>query len=364
MTIGEVDQALVERGHDGLDLLDRRKPKEDPYPFPRVHETVECRADELLYGDPYDSLNTVYHPSRYHVIARMWLRDDINKRMYILWTGPSGGCNMEVRSKSGRWEPRQFEGVGSTGEFLPCYERLRTMARTELRRMAGFLLDTRNYRERSSARVIDGKVHVFTETYNYSVPEWGEYYLMERVGGDYELSVSGRGQFMGRYLTPEDYEEYYGTVVPKPAATHASLEEVRAAAGDRSLSWTERDKMRLRAAAFERMKDKVDAFADDLRAGKVRIANIESVNGGMPYDVRFGALVAYGLTEEFGCTYDEEGEINATGTNAVDVSIPDGSSMMLTLDDLANGFGLGLGTPQEIAAFLRENGSLDIVDLL
>ena len=61
---------------------------------------------------------------------------------------------------------------------------------------------------------------------------------------------------------------------------------------------------------------------------------------------------------------DDANEICATSTPSIGVVLADGPTIQLSLDDLTSGFELGLGSPEEIAAFLKENGTLSIVDLL
>ena len=366
LTIEQINRRLVARGFEELDVIDRRGPSYaslSQCPFRVSKESVVCEVDELLYCDPYDSLETVYHPGRYHILATMWVRDDVERRLFVLRAEPTGRFSMDTYTHD-TWKPEGFKSIDETGVFRPCFERLQGKAREELARMANRLHDTRNYRSRRSARVIDGSVHIFLERYNYAVPEWGEYYLMDYSDGEFRLSVSRQSQFMGRYLSAADYEKYYGRGLPKAKELYRSTEEIQEKVDAPSLSWNKKEVLKLRLAAYKRMSEELEAFVGDLRAGKAHICNAEAIFGGVYYDYRFGVLESFGLTEAFGCVRDDANEICATSTPSIGVVLADGPTIQLSLDDLTSGFELGLGSPEEIAAFLKENGTLSIVDLL
>ena len=61
------------------------------------------------------------------------------------------------------------------------------------------LNDTRNYKERIGASIIDGKEHIIYETYNYDYPERHEYFYMDYYDSNYILKISKNSIFMSEY---------------------------------------------------------------------------------------------------------------------------------------------------------------------
>ena len=83
LTIDKINERL--KHFPKLDIIDHRKREnnEKPqYPFRVVKTSVEWRTDELIYGDPYDSLDTAYN-RLCRVYAFMWL-DDNGRKGYKL----------------------------------------------------------------------------------------------------------------------------------------------------------------------------------------------------------------------------------------------------------------------------------------
>ena len=190
LTIDAINKKLREKFFPELDIIDHRQRNafERPeYPFRVVKTSVKCQMGDFVYDDPYDSLDTVY--SRLcRISAFMWL-DDNGIKIFKLCAEPAGFLSCTEYSVKDEWY-HEYDILEDTGIFKSCFIELQKSALAEQRRMAELLRDTRNYRERSSAKVIENELHVFYETYNYTVPELGEYYLMDYVNGKYTLYVS------------------------------------------------------------------------------------------------------------------------------------------------------------------------------
>ena len=303
----------------------------------------------------YDSLETAYYRMCY-TSAFMWL-DDNGRHKYKLYASLRGSMPLLGYIMDGE-EIKTFLNIDDSGKFKDCFDELLKMARSEQRKYAAFLNDTRNYQERVSAKVINNDLHIFYETYNYRVPELGEYYLMDYVNGIYTLYVSHSSRFMMYYLSPNDYRELFGRISNKPEETYSSIDAIEKAI---EASRVERKEIiHLRIKAFNNAKGKIDSLIERLKTGGAHIRNYDMIFD-LPYDV----LKYYNVTNEFQCTYDNQyGEINNIGVDKSMILLKDGRQAELSFENLCDGFQLGLNSIDEIYDFLNKHGTLKITDII
>ena len=357
LTIDEINEKLRGEYFPELDIIDHRKRKDTvkpDYPFTVLKKRVECRTEDLINGDLYNSLDTAYSVP-YMIFASMWL-DDNGKKGYKLEAHNYGylSCT-EYPQKSVL--PHLYKSINETGVFKSCYEELHRIIKSEQKRIHDILNDTRNYHERISAKVIENELHVFYETYNYTVPELGEYYLMDYVNGEYTLYVSHESRFMRYYLSKQEYLNLFGRLSDKYDEEYSSVEQIDNAA---AVSLDRERIIRLRVWAFRNAQDKVNSLIDKLKSGQEHIRNLKYI-----YDCELDVLFYYKVEEDFQCSYDPEfGEINGIGNDKVSVKLPNDNQIELTFDDLCAGFSLGLNSIDEVGVFLLEHKTLKISELL
>ena len=357
-SIDEINDKLKVDYFPRLDIIDHRRKREEmktTYPYTLVRKRVEYRTDDLIFGDHYDSLDTVYCRLG-RVYAYMWL-DDNGHRGFKLCAEPNGLLSCTDYPMKGKWY-HTYNSPDDAGIFRGCFMELQQMALIEQRKMAEYLDDTRNYHERISAKVINNELHVFYETYNYSVPELGEYYLMDYVNGVYTLYIAHKSRFMRFYLPAENYIELFGKVSDKTEEEYESIEEIETAIKDAKTD--RKEIIRLRLRAFHKAQDKINSLIDSLKLGKAFIRNI-----GMIYDNEYDVLSYYKVTDTYQCSYDTDyGEIDGIGIDKATFTLSSGSQIELTVADLLAGFKLGLSSIEEIGVFLLEHRTLEISDLL
>ena len=360
LTIDAINEKLKEEYFSELDIIDHRKKKKmvaPEYPFKVVKKWVECRTDDLIYGDQYDSLDTAY--SRLcRIFAFMWL-DDNGRKRYELLAEPDGFLSCTEYPINEEWY-RKYDSPEDAGEFKNCFIELKRMALAEKKRMAELLRDTRNYHERISAKVIENTLHVFYETYNYTVPELGEYYLMDYVNGEYTLYVSHESRFMRFYLSAQEYLDLFGRSSDKydDEEHYSSVEQINSTVA--AVRPDRKEIIRLRVRAFHNAQDKVNSLIDKLKSGQAHIRNLKEI-----YDNELDLLSYYKVEEAFQCSYDPEyGEINGIGIDSVSVKLHNDMQVDLSFDDLRAGFRLGLSTIEEVGAFLTAHKTFDLAELL
>ncbi len=358
LSIESINQRLIRNNYPPLDCVDRRGGNTEDrvqYPYTLLKKRVECHTDNLYYGDPYDSLQTAFQPDRYDVVAEMWLTDEVNKRGYKLTADTANRYMREdypFREKS----IHLYHDLNETEEFRDCFIELKSMAMSELKTMANYLRDTRNYRERKSAGIIDNHLHVYYETYNYAVPEFGEYYLMDYSDGVFTLSVSKESRFMQLYLSNGVYASLYGKAESSTIEEYSSVEEIK-------LYYSDKHKdemlMKLRISAYKKMKAEMEIFIQKLKDKEIHMRNYDQI-----FDERYAVLQFYRVADAFDCEYDEEGFITNVRKEYVEFRTVTENKIQLSVADLEKAFELGLDTIDEIAAFLSQSGTLEISELL
>ena len=357
LSFDELNEYLFNQTGTYFDVIEHRDGNTNnktTYPFTVLKKRVECRTEDLINGDLYNSLDTAYSVP-YMIFASMWL-DDNGKKGYKLEADNYGylSCTEYPRKSV---LPHLYKSINETGVFKSCYEELHRIIKSEQKRIHDILNDTRNYHERISAKVIENELHVFYETYNYTVPELGEYYLMDYVNGEYTLYVSHESRFMRYYLSKQEYLNLFGRLSDKYDEDYSSVEQIDNAA---AVSLDRVRIIRLRVWAFRNAQDKVNSLIDKLKSGQKHIRNLKYI-----YDCELDVLSYYKVEEDFQCSYDPEfGEINGIGNDKVSVKLPNDNQIELTFDDLCAGFSLGLNSIDEVGVFLLEHKTLKISELL
>ncbi len=340
-SISLINQCLKERGYKELDVIDDRKSRKSTVPE-KPHEAedrfvvkgirVECRLDEQVFGDQYDSLATEYDPGRYVITSWLWLKEKGSGRDYQICAMPHGNYLLvDPRVQSISESFHTFQSLEETGDFRKHFENAQTYARQELRQKAAVLNDSKNYQNRISASVIDDSLHIYTETFNYSIPECQEYLFLDYSDGKFRFSVSKQSRFMEHYLSPEEYKSNFGPPKSEELFTCSSEEDFNRAI-EEEYDYAKCAIMKWRLSAYHRMKNQITEFAKRL-IGDTFIVNPELI---IEHDIDL---------HQYFHIYDE-------------------SQPWLEETDLQNGFTLGLKTLDQIQKFKEKNGSLEIKKIL
>lgn len=367
ISVDAVNVRLQQNGYPILDIVKSRARKgketslvyQKAFPYEVRRKNVRTLVDNMLYGDPYESLSTAYDFHRYRCVATMWLDDNLNKKQYKLTAELDGKYFLEILPFPDAPEIpfRSFKSLDETGEFRDCFLELQSMAKSEQRHMEEYLNDTRNYYERISAGILNDSIHVYFEKYNYAIPERNEYYLMEYIDGIYRLSVSHNSQFMSKYLTSGEYREHYGKAESMLVQTYDSIEEIEALSNTHHLPQESKEVLKLRKIAYRKMKLVIDKYLDKLRARIVFVRNLERI-----WDDQDRVCAYYGLEKEFRCKLDDEcGDFMTAELESADIMDSDGQKVIINLSDLRRAFELGFKDAAEICRVIRKKGSIDSV---
>ena len=350
-SLERINQELLILGQDPLHVVDKKNPAEkaetsiakERTNFILLEQKTETRIDEIVLGDWQDSLMTEYFPGRYRIISEFLVKSSDGRRYHRILVEP-GSINTysemliddenSIRNKNKtallQWDypttnglPKEFNTLEETGELKGFFMIAYNQAIQERLRLTQTLNDSRNYHNRISAKVIDGILHIFTETYNYDFPEKSEYYLMDSFMNRNILFVEKTSCFMLLYLTTEEYQTYFESIPDRGEERYESAEEIIMKRMETDAP-VERVILGSRLAAYNRLKDQIDEFKPKLNKS-VFIRNPD-----LAIDEETTIYDYYGLKPDSG--YSEE--------------------------DLMQAFALGLDTIYEIELYRQKSGAL------
>ncbi len=354
LTIAEINQRLLRNGFPELDIIDHRpstKPasKKNNAPYRLLKKQARTFSDDLIFGDQYDSLDFEYSLFRYRCIAEMWLDDSKQKRVYHLSAGTHHDYIMNIQGKN-LFDIKSFKNLEDAGIFKDYFLELEGMANHELKKMYAILNDTKNYQTRISAGICDDMLHVYAETYNYTVPELGEYYLFEYKKGITIFSVYQNSEFMHLYLDTKEYLSTYGCKPNTLIAQYNSIDELN----KQSENGTSEYLLKCRSRYFKQLKADADALIKDIKAKKRYIRHLDYI-----YDDRDRVCQFFNVDKEFQCTLDNDyGDMMTAGVDAVDFQFDDYGKVHITLDDLYTAFELGFSNINEICRVKNKLSSI------
>ncbi len=361
LTTEDINQRLIRNGYPELDIIDHRPiekaaSERKDAPLKLIKKQVRTFSDDLFFGNQYDSLVTQYDTVRYRCVADMWLEDDANNKSYKLTAGTCGSYSLYTYSKEkGLGDIKSYKMPDESSIFKDYFLELEAMSKREYKKMLTILNDTKNYQVRRGANVLDDNLHVFVETYNYTVPELNEYYFFEYIDNNYRLSVFNSSVFMNRYLSLEKYSELYGSNAITPLVVYSSLGEIEKL--EANSNHNDIYLFRYRNRMFNRLQNQVDTLLSDLRERKVFVRNLDYI-----YDDRDRVCSYFGVEYEFQCTLDSEYEdMMSAGVDQFDFSLPDQSLVTITLEDLYHAFELGFNNINEICRVKKRLGSIESI---
>lgn len=363
ITINELDARLIDNGFPGLNIHNSRNSAHEPTvpdsTRPNCYKVLGLKVRTPIeeYYQPiniYESLETDYHPFNYNSYGTMLLQD-LKTGQYIKLSsdkyGPLSSQTYDSRDSYGN--PHIFyKNIDDTADFRSYFLDLNTAIKKEMRRLLTALNDTKNYKRRTSARLINDSICVFCEEYNYSVPESNEYYILTYSRGLYRLQIYRQSVFMYYHLSEDDYKKYYDGKFPVPIKSYDSLKDADSLSNYFKKSSDDSIRHKLRKAAFNRLKPEVDTMYNALKKGSLYIRNLDVI-----FDDPAETLHYYNIKEAFNCKYDNHGHICAHD-DCAEFTIENNARITITFDDVQDAFKLGFDSIEDICNIKHKYGSV------
>ncbi|HFI0587705.1 TPA: hypothetical protein ACGO00_001911 [Streptococcus suis] len=205
--VEEINNILTNYGFNQLRLSNKDKTKEKIIDTSnkKTVNIIETNTDiSSIRYDYFSSLCDTYHPYQYQARTDMYIQD-INNGKYILRVDNLRN-GFQIRSKAKPY----FEKLDEADDkFVALLNGLKDANLRALRNCYETIYDTRNFYTRESAVYREGKIILFSETFNYSQPEKNEYFYATIIDGEFNFAISKKSQFMKDYLSSEDFKEYF-----------------------------------------------------------------------------------------------------------------------------------------------------------
>lgn len=360
-TVSDLNRVLIQRGFPGLDIQDKRDGKKKSKdindgcsPYKVMELKVRTPVDsEYYYGDPYNSLCTKYSPSNCKCVGDMIIRDEKNNKYIHLIASTDGYLASQIIKEEAF--KKTYDTLDETGNYKNYFIELLNTTKIEKHHLLCIINDTKNYYQRTSARLIGDSICVFTEMFNYSIPELNEYFVLTLSNKKYQLHVYEKSAFMQYYLL-NDYKKTYGLDVIYPKETYDSLEQINQLINNADTQSEDVVKLKMRRNAFNSLKSQVDELYVKLKEEKEFIQNLDYI-----YDNPLETLRYYQIEDDFECKYDEVyGEISGSLDEKI-YNSSDGSEIVITLNDVYKAFKYGFPNIEEICRIKATYGSIDSV---
>ncbi|MDD3139245.1 MAG: hypothetical protein PHX08_09775 [Lachnospiraceae bacterium] len=362
LSVAELNQRLIKRGFPGLDIQDKRdgnKKNIDGVVLNLPYKVIELKVrtpidSDYYYGDPHNSLSTKYDPFNCRCTGEMILSDSKIKKYIHLIASTDGYMSSQIYKVEDF--PNSYKTLEDTGNYKNYFIELINAVNVEKRRLLSILNDTKNYQHRTSARLIGDSICIFTEQFNYSIPEMNEYYILTLSDGKYKLHVFDRSAFMQFYLSSDAFNRYYGTDELTAKETYDSIEQLDALIQKADKYSDKTVIYRMRKNALTKLQPYVDNLYSVLKDGKEFIQNLEYI-----YENPTDTLRYYKLEKDYECVYDDEyGEI-CDSLREKNYKLPDGTEIAITLNDIFTAFKLGFPNIEEICRIKAKYGSIEAV---
>lgn len=311
---------------------------------------------EIYFGDHYGSLSTEYDPSELTVTGHMLLSDSQDNKIRLEATS-KGKLSTKTLGKD-KFK-KEYKSIEDTGDFKEFFVKLDSRVKLEWFRVLNVLKDTRSYRGRASAKVADDKLCVFTEEFNYTVPELNEFFFMTRTNEKYELKVFNESAFMQCYLDPEKYKKLYDQKLVKAKEIYNSAEEIANLIVKAEKYSAEYFRLRLRLRVFNNLKKTVDDLFQNIKEEKVLINNPDQIYGN---EAEWEILKYYKLEKDFvyeHIQFDDGERINYFTDK--DYRLKNGQVINISHADLLDAFKLGIRSFEDVLRIKSELGYIKAI---
>lgn len=355
ITIPEINEKLKKIGFPELKIHSWRNGGKKletgviPTEYKIVNSKVTTSFDEIAY-EKYNALDYKFSPSRYELVGEMWVENKKMNQVRKLVIGNHGEPSIYDYKNP---IPKFFDDVADTGEFKMFFLKLNSQISSERRKLLQILNDTKNYGSRISAKYSDSFIRVFSEEFNYSLPEFQEYYCMELCDNNYVFTVYKTSRFMKLYLSEEEYKKNYSDVAAQEVDKVTSETEYDDIINSESRDFKAKHLAWMRKKAYIKMKTSVKEMYDDIQANKINIRDFYSI-----FDYKEEIISYYKLEKEFGEIYDNETVEVTYSKSEADMQDQNGLAVSITVDDLVRAFELGIDDIQDVIRIKSENGQI------
>ena len=329
-----------------------KKTKWANYPLNKYEIIKEYTTEGGDFVGDY-SLDNLYSPAKYFFISTLELRDN-EENQYTLSAYHNGTYELKTHFSNGDTDHEFFENLetGFPEEFSTYFLKLEEMSRQKIQSTLSLLDDTRNYDIRFDARIKNSSLYIYAETFNYSAPEWSEYFQMMYENHTFTMTVTHKSLFLQHHLG-EHYFDYYPNIQDSCSVIekYTSIEDIQNKVGNSS---SKKMLLKTRVEAFEKLSKKIQDSISKLKTRELLI----SYPGDYFSDIKDIANF-YGIEDAFSWNFDELTGNYFTETESAEIILSDNEKLAITTNELQRGIELGISSFSDICSIIQEKGTLE-----
>ena len=226
MSLDDIDNELFSHKLRPLNLPYRKSKFKKLSNYKVIDEAKRIDIEDSFFKE-YNSLEDQFKIKNYSCVNSMLIELDETKEKLVLKYRSNGECSVHEFDRITNPIPKiSYKTIDDVDEYPYCFARLRIKNKSEIKKLSLQLDDTKNYKERISAKYRDGKIVIFIERFNYYVPELNEYYFVEYSNGEWNYSISKKSQFMFNKMNEDEYLNIYNEYDAMKIASGHSIDEL------------------------------------------------------------------------------------------------------------------------------------------
>lgn len=355
LSLDDINSLLIHQGLSPLDLHNKRntnnsKATNIEKEFEEFHESEIQIKYDYIFSDQYNSLSTIYSPQNYQVGGTSYLRRIKTNKKIIIHIDEEN--NLYLQKKNNHYH--LVKDIDKSNILYSNYTSLLSKIEKERKTLLDILNDTKNYGCRSSANYTNNHIVIFSEDFNYSIPELNEYYTVEYYDNIYHYKIYKTSAFMSLYLSDKEYTKTFNRKIPKAFEEYTSIDDIAKVKDKKTKYGMQFVPYKSRERIFRLLKQNVDNIRSDLINRNIFIQNIDYI-----YDYPEEVFRFYKIEKDFQCEYDKiYGEITSSSDSAT-FSLPNGKKVEINKKDVFRGFELGINNINDICMIIDRYGSID-----
>lgn len=273
-SIDTINSELRSRKLAELDIPDRKIKSKVLLDYEVLDEKTRLNIEDSFF-DRYESLGTQYNIDMYSCNTMMLIEIKKTKELLVLNYSNSGRCSIYKYEEGIDYlSCNKYSTSENFKKYEECFAQLKIKNKTELMNINYQLDDTKNYRERISAKYDDGKIIIFMESFNYYIPELNEYYFIDYTNGEMHYSISNKSQFMYNKMKKNEYlnvfDKYDSKEIASGNSIDALIESYNNDLSGRFINDYIEKRVRKEILGMEK---NIISFKDDLKNKKIFIRN-------------------------------------------------------------------------------------------
>lgn len=308
--------------------------------------------DEAIYN-LYDSLETLFDIDYYHIKASAILKNNsINNLMKLeLYNGTVTLSNNTDSSV------KYYKDYRDLNVYSDVLDDLNRMIKSKRKEIFLQLDDSKNYNKRISARYTGFSIQVFSEAFNFIIPEKNEYFFVEYFEHKFHFYITNRSQFM-HYQSKDNFNKYIKKYDPLIQHEFNSIEEIQSYFVENPSSAISTYFDKKIVSTFEELYNEAINLLMQIKQNNIYIRNPEIYDGPNSF---YNMCKYFGLENNFefvvqkGLDYPEP--IYKNNKNYIEANYLN-SKIMITQEDIYNAFIYGLNTVEDICSIKSKSGTI------